>query len=330
MEATQLKMEPAQLKSYRQMALDKLEQLLLDLPEEASEADYFVDKYIRILSQKPEKPADDFPYVGLYGAGKTLDEYRDMATDRLQELAMQLPDLDVVDEEADKYIRILSQATPRSKDAKPYVDLFVLREEKESTEDLSLSHSSGSFANSAPTYITAAQLLEIIGPTDLKSRIESLVPGINQTLDKFQINTELRMAHFLAQVIHETGGFRWLREIWGPTAIQQGYEGRQDLGNIHPGDGKRFMGRGAIQLTGRANYQQFSAYMGVDFIKQPELLESPPYAVLVAGWYWDSRKINPCADRDDLNSVTRLINGGTIGLADRQKYLLCAKKVLGI
>ncbi|HEY9850853.1 MAG TPA: glycoside hydrolase family 19 protein [Leptolyngbyaceae cyanobacterium] len=330
MEATQLKMKPAQLKAYRQAALDKLEQLLLDLPEEAREADYFVDKYIRILSQKSERPADAPPYVGLYGPDKTLDEYRDIATDRLQELAMRLPDLDVVDEEADKYIRILSEVAPRSNDAQPYVDLFVLRDEKASNNDLPSLNGNGSFANSAPTYITTEQLLEIIGSTDLKSRIESLVPGVNQTFDKFQINTKLRMAHFLAQVIHESGGFRWLREIWGPTAIQQRYEGRRDLGNIHPGDGKRFMGRGAIQLTGRANYEQFSSYMGVDFIKQPELVESSPYAVIVAGWYWDSRKINAPADNDDLNRVTRLINGGTIGLADRQKYLLCAKKVLGI
>lgn len=330
MEATQVKMEPAQLKAYRQVALDKLEQLLLNLPEEAGEADYFVDKYLRILSQKPERPADAPPYVGLYGAGKTLDEYRDIATDRLQELAMLIPDLDVVDEETDKYIRILSQVAPRSNDAKPYVDLFVLRDEKGSTKDFSSPNGNGSFANSAHTYITAEQLLEIICSTDLKSRIESLVPGINQTFDKFQINTQLRMAHFLAQVIHESGGFRWLREIWGPTTIQRGYEGRRDLGNVEPGDGKRFMGRGAIQLTGRSNYQQFSTYMGVDFIKQPELVESPQYAVIVAGWYWDSRKISVPADNDDLNRVTRLINGGTIGLADRQKYLTRAKKVLGI
>lgn len=322
-------MEATQLKAYRQVALDRLEQLLLNLPEEAHEADLFVDKYVRILSQKPERPANDPPYAGLYGAGKTLDEYRDIATDRLQELAMQLPDVATVDEEADKYIRLLSDLPARPGDVQPYVNLFVLRDEKQPVEEIT-THSETAPAATAKTYITSQQLLEIIGSTQLKSRIESLVPGVNQTFEKYEIDTSLRMAHFLAQVIHESGGFRWLREIWGPTDIQRRYEGRRDLGNTQSGDGKRFMGRGAIQLTGRANYEQFSKNVGVDFTQHPELLEGNPYAVMVAGWYWNSRKISAHADKDDVVRVTRLINGGTIGLADRKKYLARAKKVLGI
>lgn len=304
-------MNQVELSAYRQLGLDRLEQLLLALPEEVHEADYFVDRTLRNLSNAPDKPEDELPYIRLYGSGKTLDEYREIATDALQILAMPLPDLQKFDEEVDQYIRILSGLPERPADFNPYVRLFML-------------------PKIPPTYVSAEQVLEIVGSKELKSRIEALTPGLNETFDKFQINTKLRISHFLAQVIHESGGFRWLREIWGPTDIQRRYEGRKDLGNIQPGDGKRFMGRGVIQLTGRANYTQFSQAVGVDFVHQPELLEQPPYAVMVAGWYWDNRKINLPADNDDVVRVTRLINGGTIGLADRKKYLIRAKQVLGV
>ncbi|MGA7932754.1 MAG: C39 family peptidase, partial [Kovacikia sp.] len=176
--------------------------------------------------------------------------------------------------------------------------------------------------------ITTEQLIQIAGADAPRDRLRNFTSAINQTLEKYQINTPLRIAHFLAQVMHESGGFQYLREIWGPTDWQIEYEGRQSLGNTQPGDGKRFMGRGLIQLTGRANYAEFSKAMNVDFLSKPELVEQSPYAVLVAGWYWNSRDINTPADRDDLEEVTRRINGGTLGIAERATYLQTAKSVL--
>jgi len=176
--------------------------------------------------------------------------------------------------------------------------------------------------------ITAEQLLEIAGSSGYRERLRSFAPGVNETLNKFEINTPLRIAHFLAQIMHESGGFRYVREIWGPNKWQVRYEGRRDLGNTQPGDGKRFLGRGLIQLTGRANYEKFSKAIGVDCVAKPELVEQAPYAIMAAGWFWDTNNINKLADQDNLLAVTRRINGGTNGLDDRARYLKKAKAVL--
>lgn len=102
------------------------------------------------------------------------------------------------------------------------------------------------------------------------------------------------------------------------------------LGNTEAGDGKKFMGRGFIQVTGRFNYKQASiALFGNEsLLSKPELLELDP--ALSAGWYWASRKINRAADADDVLAVTKLINGGTNGLAERKAYLAIAKRELGL
>ena len=175
--------------------------------------------------------------------------------------------------------------------------------------------------------ITIEQLIKI-APTASENRLKELTPAINQTLERFQINKPLRIAHFIAQVAHESGAFVYMRELWGPTEDQEFYEGRLDLGNTQPGDGKRFMGRGLMQLTGRANYEKFSAAMKVDFTKEPDLVAQAPYAVLVAGWFWDNEMLNSHADKDDINTITRRINGGYNGLEDRKEYLQRAKSVL--
>ena len=140
---------------------------------------------------------------------------------------------------------------------------------------------------------------------------------INLTLERFEINTLRRIAAFLAQIGHESGSLRWVREIWGPTLAQQRYEGRKDLGNTQPGDGRRYMGRGLIQITGRANYAAVGEALGIDCVTSPEVLESPLYAALSAGWYWHKRKLNGFADDGDFVSITRRINGGTNGMEDR-------------
>ncbi|MCI2243802.1 hypothetical protein L3067_04165 [Xanthomonas sp. PPL568] len=143
---------------------------------------------------------------------------------------------------------------------------------------------------------------------------------------QFGIVTALEKAHFLAQVAHESDGFATATEY----ASGRAYEGRADLGNVQPGDGVRFKGRGLIQLTGRENYAAFSAAMGRDFLASPELVAGLPYAALVAGWFWKRKNLNPLADQDDIVAITRRINGGTNGLDDRKRRLAQAKKLFGI
>lgn len=138
------------------------------------------------------------------------------------------------------------------------------------------------------------------------------------------ITTPLRMAHFLAQLGHESGEFRYTEEIASGAA----YEGRKDLGNTQKGDGKRFKGRGLIQLTGRANYKAYGDDRGTDYTKDDtaKLLSSDPtVAVDVSCWFWSKRNLNSMADADNVNGVTKKINGGLNGLADRKAKLVRAK-----
>ena len=144
------------------------------------------------------------------------------------------------------------------------------------------------------------------------------------TLDDYEINTKLRIAHFMGQVTHECAGFRTTEEFASGAA----YEGRSNLGNIHPGDGKRYKGRGLIQLTGRDNYRKIGAKLGLPLEDNPELAAEPLISLKIACEYWKHRRINAAADRDDLLKVTRLVNGGLNGLEDRRKYYRKAKRAL--
>ncbi|KQM18373.1 glycoside hydrolase family 19 protein [Novosphingobium sp. Leaf2] len=135
------------------------------------------------------------------------------------------------------------------------------------------------------------------------------------------MDNALRLAHFLAQVSHESGGFRYMEEIWGPTAAQKGYEGRADLGNTQPGDGLRYKGRGPLQLTGRANYRDYGKRLGLDLEGNPALAATPAVGLLIALEYWRSRNLNALADKDDVVGITKRINGGTNGLNDRKARL---------
>lgn len=173
--------------------------------------------------------------------------------------------------------------------------------------------------------ITRAEL-NAIAPNAQASTLNTVYPNLVITLEKYSINTKLRIAHFLAQVIHESGSFRYREEI----ASGQAYEGRKDLGNTVPGDGKLFKGRGYIQLTGRANYKRYSDATGINFVIDPKLVADPKWAMDVAGWYWNVTKLNPYADLDDIDKITKLINGGYNGLQDRKNILTLAKAVLKI
>lgn len=131
----------------------------------------------------------------------------------------------------------------------------------------------------------------------------------------------LRLAHFLAQLAHESGSFRYMGEIWAPTPAQKGYEGRADLGNTEPGDGRRYAGNGPIQLTGRANHRTFGRLIGIDLEAHPELARVPSIGLHVACEYWKSRRCNDLADSNDADGICHAINGGFNGLAERKALL---------
>lgn len=174
---------------------------------------------------------------------------------------------------------------------------------------------------------------------------ESWVDAIAVTCRTYGIDTEKRVAMFLAQIGHESGSLVYTRELWGPTSTQKTYErdfsqgwsatnARNKkaftLGNAFAGDGKRYMGRGLIQLTGRGNYAESCKrmrliYEGVpDFVMNPEVVELPKWAALTAGDYWSSRNLNALADRGEFTKVTRKINGGTNGEDHRQQLFFQA------
>ena len=138
------------------------------------------------------------------------------------------------------------------------------------------------------------------------------------------ITTKPRQAMFLAQLAHESGGLRYMEEIASGAA----YEGRRDLGNTQPGDGRRFKGRGPIQLTGRSNYAAASRALGIDLVNNPTRAADPDVGFRTAAWYWNTRNLNKYADSGDFKELTRRINGGYNGLADRQKYYARALDVL--
>lgn len=171
--------------------------------------------------------------------------------------------------------------------------------------------------------------LRALGPNGKRAFINELANVAEGILDEYEINTPLRIAHFWAQASHECAGFKTMHEYWGPTAAQKGYEGRRDLGNTQPGDGKRFMGRGIFQLTGRANYRAYGNKIGLDLEADPELAADPTNALRLACEYWKAKKLNKLADENNLKAITKKINGGYNGLADRQANFIVAWRIWG-
>ncbi len=154
--------------------------------------------------------------------------------------------------------------------------------------------------------------------------VTAISPVFYPTLVDYEISTIKRIAHFMGQITHECAGFSTTEEF----ASGKAYEGRKDLGNISPGDGVRYKGRGLIQLTGRSNYKLIGDKLGLPLEDNPELAAEPVNALKIACEYWKSRSINTMADLDDLNKVTRLVNGGLNGLGDRRKYYTKANELL--
>jgi len=154
-----------------------------------------------------------------------------------------------------------------------------------------------------------------------RAKINEHIEALEPAFERFWINTPDRICAALAQFAHETGGWKWLKELGGPSYFRK-YEGRKDLGNIHPGDGLRFPGRGYIMQTGRSNYEQIQRWFpDIPLMEHPELAEQPQYAALFSCRWWQSRGLNELADAGKFQTITRRINGGLNGLADRvQRY----------
>jgi len=171
----------------------------------------------------------------------------------------------------------------------------------------------------------SVEQLRAIMPNLSKEKAEAYLPHLNAAMAEANINTPQRQAAFLAQLAHESGEFRWMEELASGAA----YEGRKDLGNTQPGDGVRFKGRGPIQLTGRANYEAAGKALGIDLVNNPKRAADPDVGFRTAAWFWTQKGLNNFADKGDFLTITKRINGGTNGLADRQKYYNRALQTLG-
>jgi putative chitinase len=161
------------------------------------------------------------------------------------------------------------------------------------------------------------------------ARAQTWADPLSAAMALYAIDSLKRQAAFLAQVGHESGRLIYVRELWGPTPAQDGYEGRADLGNTEPGDGFRFRGRGLIQVTGRANYATCGAALCLPLTDHPELLEQPGNAAQSAAWFWNSRGLNAFADAMDFETITRRVNGGLNGWDDRVALWKLALAALG-
>lgn len=191
------------------------------------------------------------------------------------------------------------------------------------------------------------KLMEQINKTILKKiclhitdkNLETYTPLLNEAFKRYEIDTNERIACFLSQIIHESGSFRYVKEI----ASGKAYEGRLDLGNTQAGDGVKFKGRGLIQTTGRSNYRAVSIFLFDDLrlLDNPEILEEPKYALESACYYWKSRNLNFICDKPDdwrimhkdksrnkFEWLTIKINGGLNGYKDRLHYYNLARTVL--
>jgi len=164
---------------------------------------------------------------------------------------------------------------------------------------------------------------------------------LTAAMAEYEIDTAARQAAFLAQIVHESGRFKWVREIWGPTPAQMRYGGRDDLGNTRPAAiahaaaagievGRFYSGHGLIQVTGYDNHLKAGLVLGIDAAAHPELLEQPEHAARSAGDFWRSRGLNEAADVAAFERITRKINGGMNGYTDRCVAWDRAKRALAV
>ncbi len=169
-----------------------------------------------------------------------------------------------------------------------------------------------------------AKLLKQIAPNAKQAILDDLEKYFDKYLEKYGVNTHLRICHFLAQAAHESAGFKTLEEYASGAA----YEGRKDLGNTKAGDGVKYKGRGIFQLTGKANYAIYGEKLGVDLVSNPKLAATAEISVQVALEYWNSKKLSVLADQGNIDRITKLINGGFNGLEDRKANLKRALSII--
>lgn len=180
--------------------------------------------------------------------------------------------------------------------------------------------------------ITAQQLLQILPSAGQKAGV--FVPPLNAAMGKYAVITRLRIAAFIAQIGHESGQLRYVRELGSDAYLSKYDTGKlaKALGNTPEadGDGQKYRGRGLIQVTGRTNYRDCSEALFGDsrLLVTPELLEHPVYAAMSAAWFWHRAGLNTLADQGDFEKITRRINGGLNGFADRRVLYERALKVL--
>lgn len=201
--------------------------------------------------------------------------------------------------------------------------------------------------------IALVQLQKIFPKTTVETLSKYVEPLI-KVFKTYEINTPLRQAHFLAQIGHESGGFNFTKENLNYSAdallkvfpkyfnadsaasharnpqmiANRVYSNRMGNGDVVSNDGFNYRGRGLIQLTGKTNYTAFGKAVGLDLTKVVPYLETPEGAAMSAGWFWDTNKLNAKADADNIQSVTKTINGGTNGMDDRMAILARAKAAL--
>jgi len=191
-------------------------------------------------------------------------------------------------------------------------------------------------------------------PQPITGSLEALAAALDEHADSVGVNTLLRRAHFTGQMAHESGGFRRFVENLNYSAVRIGevwprlaarahelannpeklgnaaYCDRMGNGNEASGDGWRYRGRGLTMLTGKSNYAAAGNALGIDLITNPQRAADPGDAARIALWFWGSRKCNDAADLDDVEKVTRLINGGAVGLEERRRLTREAKRIFAV
>lgn len=182
--------------------------------------------------------------------------------------------------------------------------------------------------------ITLEQLQSVCLTKEGKERCKAFAPLLAELLPKAGIDTPLRLAMFLAQALHESSEFRYLRELGSDAYLEKYDTGplAARLGNTpdDDGDGQLYRGRGIFQITGKDNYRRCGVALQLPLLSKPELLETPRQAVASAIWFWNGKGLNLHADAGALVTVTKVINGGTNGIDSRREYYNRAKAVLGI
>jgi predicted chitinase len=164
------------------------------------------------------------------------------------------------------------------------------------------------------------------------TRVRTYLPFLNASLEQAQVTSARRAAMYLAQLAHESVEFRWMQEVDDGSAYEPLVNPKlaAKLGNTENGDGRKYNGRGAIQLTGKSNYRDCGQALGIDLLNRPELASAPENCFRVAAWFWRKHNLGPMSDSGSVEQVTRVINGGLNGLAQRLFYYESALEALGL